>query len=90
MGSKNIVPVAAEHSIRLATASLSVGKDGYIITLRTFRNKRFKIIEYFALSTFHSKNSFQLLFTFARRHLDLDGFLCEGRSTLSMQLIDYL
>lgn len=90
MGSKNIVPITAEHGICLPTTRLPVGKDGNIITLRTFRNKRFEIIEYLTLSTFHSENSFQLLFTFACRHLDFNSFLCEGRSTLSMQLIDYL
>lgn len=90
VGPEDVVPVAAEHGVGFAAARLAVGEHCYIISLRALGQEGFDILEYLSLSALSSEYSLQLLFALARRHFDLDGFLCKLVGTLSMQVMDYL
>lgn len=86
-----IMPVTAEHGVSFATASLPVGEDCYIKSLRTFGNKGLDILEYFPLRAGSAKHSLHLLLAITARHPDLYTFLCHRlQCTWSMQIMDYL
>lgn len=69
------MPVAAEHGVGFAAASLPVGEDCYIKSLRTFGNKGLDILKYFPLRTGGPKHPLYLLFPVTPRHPYLYTFL---------------
>ena len=86
---QDVIPITTKHCVCLTTASLTIGKDCYIIAFTAFGKESLDIWENGSLCAFGMEYFIQLLLPFDARHGDHECFLGKGRCTESLQVIDY-
>jgi hypothetical protein len=86
----NVVPVASEHGVGLATSSLTVSENGDVVAGNDFLEDGLNGIENLSLSAFGAKDSLQVLFSDLSRQVDLNAFLNKKDVTESLQRMDSL